>query len=244
MKVLPTTTDVAPSRAATPPTASRRRTLEKLFRHPAAQNIDWDDALALFEAIGDVEHKNNDKWFFQIGSEHQVMHQPHGKDLTGDEVIELRKFLQRAGWSAQGEMFRPVASRVDRPSLLVAVDHHQARIYRISADKHDISRKQIKPYDPHHFLHHLTHKDQDRERGQRAPEDPDFYVRITAGLAGSGDIVVVGHGAGHSNAAHRLIEHLQQHAPDIYARVVREAVADLSSITSAQLLALAAQTPC
>ena len=73
MKVSHTAIDSTLSVVATPPTASHRRTLEKLFRHPAAQNLDWDDALALFEVIGDVEHKNNDKWLFQIGAEHQPL---------------------------------------------------------------------------------------------------------------------------------------------------------------------------
>jgi hypothetical protein len=244
MKVSHTAIDSTLSVVATPPTASHRRTLEKLFRHPAAQNIDWDDALALFEVIGDVEHKNNDKWLFQIGAEHQLMHQPHGKDLTGDEVIELRKFLQRAGWSAQGELTPAPASSVTMPSLMIVVDHHEAKIYRIATDARDASRKQIQPYDPHHFLHHLTHKDQDRERGQRAPEDPSFYVRITAALTGAGAIVVVGHGTGHSNAAHRLMEYLRAHSPETHARVVREVTADLSSVTPAQLLDIAGQTAC
>ena len=225
-----------------PPTASQRRTLETLFRHPAAQNIDWDDALALLEVIGDVEHKDNDKWMFQIGAERQVMHQPHGKDLTGSEVIELRKFLQRAGWSAEGEVATPAATAPRAPSLLVVMDHHEAKIYHIGTDPHDATKQEIKPYDPHHFLYHLTHKDQDRERGQRALEDPSFYVRIAAALATGGTSVVVGHGTGHSNAAHHLIEHLQKRAPETYARVVREVVVDLSSITPAQLLDIAGQT--
>lgn len=226
---------------STPPTASHRRTLEKLFRHPAARNIDWDDALALFEAIGDVEHKSNDKWMFQIGAEHQVMHQPRGKDLSGAEVIELRKFLQRAGWSAEGAVETPAATSPRAPSLMVVVDHHEAKIYHIGTDPHDATRQQIKPYDPHHFLHHLTHKDQDRERGQRAPEDPNFYAGIAAALATGGSIVVVGHGTGHSNAAHHLVEHLYAHDPETYARVVGEVVADLSSVTPAQLLEIGQQ---
>ena len=244
MKTSHAARDTTSSLASVPPTSSHRRTLEKLFRHPVAQNIDWDDALALLEVIGEVEHKNNDKWLFQIGDEHQLMHQPHGKDLTGDEVSELRKFLQRAGWSGQGELSAAAASSVLTPSLMVVVDHHEAKIYHIATDAHDATQQQIRPYDPHHFLHHLAHKDQDRERGQRAPEDPGFYVRISAALAGAGAIVVVGHGTGHSNAAHHLSEYLQKHAPETYARVVREVVADLSAVTPAQLLTIAGQTPC
>ena len=222
-----------------PPTASQRRTLGMLFRHPTAQNIDWDDALALLEVVGDVEHKDNDKWMFQIGAERQVMHQPHSKDLTGSEVIDLRKFLQRAGWSAEGEVATPAAANPRAPSLLVVVDHHEAKIYHIGTDPRDATRQEIKPYDPHHFLHHLIHKDQDRERGQRAPEDPGFNVAIATALETGGSIVVVGHGSGHSNAAHYLIENLRAHHPETYARVVGEVVADLSSVTTAQLLEIA-----
>jgi hypothetical protein len=54
----------------------------------------------------------------------------------------------------------------------------------------------------------------------------------------------VGHGTGHSNAAHHLIEHLQAHAPEVYARVVREVTCDLFGITSAQLLDIAKQAGC
>jgi hypothetical protein len=57
-------------------------------------------------------------------------------------------------------------------------------------------------------------------------------------LASAHAIVVVGHGAGHSNAADRLVEFLQLHHPDIFRKVTREVVADLSSLTPPQLLGL------
>jgi hypothetical protein len=105
----------------------------------------------------------------------------------------------------------------------------------------DVSRHVIRPYDPHHFLHHLVHKDQSRERGQRAPEEAAYYERIANAVALCGEIVVVGHGAGKSNAAHHLAEHLRSHHRETYQRIVREIAADLSSITNPQLLDLARQ---
>jgi hypothetical protein len=215
---------------------SSQRTLETLFRHPSAQNLDWNDALALFGAIGRVVHRSHDMWVLELGGAHQLIHQSHDKYLTGAEVIELRKFLHRAGWSADGAVDAPTATEQHAPFLLAAVDHHEAKIYAIGADPHDATRQEIKPYDPHQFLHHLAHKDQHRERGQRAPEDPSFYVRIKAALSHAGELVVVGHGPGQSNAAHHLIEHLAAHDPEIYARVVAETVVNLSSVTPAQLL--------
>jgi len=100
-------------------------------------------------------------------------------------------------------------------------------------------KREIKPYDPDHFLHHLTHKDQSRERGQRAPEDASFYERIGAALAAADRIVVVGHGTGKSNAAQHLTEYLRTHHRETYQRIVHEIAADLSAITAPQLLELA-----
>lgn len=227
--------------ASSPRGVLERSTLERLFSHPAAHNVHWDDAVGLFEVIGGVDHAHRDRWLFHVGTESQVLERPHTRDLTGADVIELRKLLKRAGWSAQGGSGSPGAAAAGRADLMVVVDHHEAKIYQVSRAADADVPMAIAPYDPHHFLHHLAHKDQDREPGQRAPEDLTFYAGIAAGLAKGGSIVVVGHGAGHSNAAHHLLEHLRSHVPEVYARVDREVVADLSSVTPAQLLDIARQ---
>ena len=85
----------------------------------------------------------------------------------------------------------------------------------------------------------LAHKDQPRERGQRATEDPSFYKRIAAVMDTAGRVVVIGHGKGHSNAAHHLMAYLKLHHPQTYQKVTRELVADLSSVTPPQHLVLA-----
>jgi len=219
------------------------KTLEAIFRHPSAHNLEWSDTVALIEKIGDVEQKANNEFAFKVARERHLMHKPHSKDLSGTNVGALRSFLQSAGWSATGAAPARVADIPSTlPSLLVVVDHHGAKIYHIDINGDDLSTHEIKPYDPHHFLHHLTHKDQDREKGQRAPEDSSFYQRISQALAGSERILVVGHGSGHSNAAHHLIDYIRSHDSDTYARIVDEVTADLSSITLLQLLALARKT--
>jgi glycerol dehydrogenase-like iron-containing ADH family enzyme len=124
---------------------------------------------------------------------------------------------------------------------MVVVDHHGAKIYHIQPGSGDPSPHAIAPYDPHHFLHHLTHKDQLREEGQRAPEDPGFYSGISDVLAAAGRIFVVGHGKGKSNAAWHLLEYLRMHHRETYQRVVHGVDVDLSAVTTAQLLELARQ---
>jgi hypothetical protein len=218
------------------------RTLEALFRHPTAHNLEWMDVVSLIEKIGVVQRKGNDKFTFEVSGEHYSMHKPHTKDLTGTEVVDVRHFLQRSGWTAKGQ---PQARAVSEPlplTLMVVVDHHGAKIFRIDPVSGDTSKRQITPYDPHHFLHHLVHKEQSREQGQRAPEDPGFYKQIGDALSGGGRILVVGHGTGTSNTAQHLIEYLRTHHHETYQRIVREISADLSAITSPQLLALAEET--
>jgi hypothetical protein len=217
------------------------RTLEALFRHPTAHNLEWMDVVSLIEKIGAVHQKANDKFAFDVGDQNYLMHKPHTKDLTSSEVIDLRHFLQRAGWSPEKPSHAVAHPDLEPPTLMVVVDHHGAKIYRIAPASGDTSKREITPYDPHHFLHHLTHKEQSREQGQRAPEDPSFYKRIGDALAAGGRIVVVGHGTGKSNAAQHLTEYLRTHHSETYQRIVREINADLSAVTTPQLLALAEQ---
>lgn len=242
MKITQTETgDGAPSQDRSTITGLHRRTLEAIFRHPSAHNLEWRDVIALIKKIGAADEKANSEFAFTVGGKRHLMRKPHTKDLTGSEVIELRQFLLQAGWSPES-LSQPTAHPSPAaPSLIVVVDHHGAKIYHLGITSDDAAKHEIRPYDPHHFLHHLAHKDQSREQGQRAPEDPSFYERIGKALAAGGRIVVVGHGTGKSNAAHHLTEYLRSHHPETYQRIVREVVADLSSVTTPQLLEIAQQ---
>jgi hypothetical protein len=234
----------APRTAAANPvlsslTGSHRRTLDAIFRHPTTHNLEWNDVVALIDEIGGAHEKANNEFVFEVAGEHRIVRKPHTKDLTGSEVIEIRHFLTQAGFSPEAPS-RPAAhSDPAAPALLIVADHHGAKLFHVDVGSDDVSEHAIKPYDPHHFLHHLMHKDQSRERGQRAPEEPAYYEKIAEALAQGGKIVVVGHGSGKSNAAHHLTEYLRTHHAETFGRIVREMDADLSSVTDPQLLDLA-----
>jgi hypothetical protein len=231
----------APSQQRTELHGAHLRALEAVFRHPAAQNLEWMDVLGLIARIGVVNEKGDNKFAFDVGGQHLQMHKPHSKDLTSSEVADLRHFLQRAGWSPQGPSQSAAGPEPAAPTLMVVIDHHGAKIYRIDPARGVDAKREIRPYDPHYFLHHLTHKEESRQQGQRAPEDAAFYQQIGDALAAGGGIVVVGHGTGKSNAAEHLIEYLRTHRRDTYERIVREIGTDLSATTTPQLLALAEQ---
>lgn len=124
--------------------------------------------------------------------------------------------------------------------MVVALDHHQARLFTIESTSE--TSRTLRPYDPHHFLHHLSHTQQPQLRGQREPEEPNYYSQIAAALAPARRIVVLGHGTGHSNAAARLAEVLRDKHREVFNRVVAVRTVDLSATTEPQLLALALQT--
>ncbi|WP_419759861.1 hypothetical protein [Acidisoma sp.] len=213
---------------------SGRRTLDSLYAHPLARNLEWTDVMALFREAGSVERKANDETVLQLGGEQQMLRRPHSKDLTLDEVMEIRHFLTRVGMSPQR------AATAD--NFLVTIDHHEAHVYHLDLSASDPANNVIKPADPHHFLHHLTHKDQTRERGQRAAEDATYYERIAQAVAGAvphGKIVVIGHGEGHSDAGHHLIAWIKLHHAEVARHVIGEVTADLSSATPPQLLNIA-----
>ncbi len=219
-------------------------TLEAVYQHPLSHNLEWSDVVTLFTALGEVKHKSNNEMAFEIGGEHHLVRKPHSKDLTASEVMDFRHLLTRTGWSpatktdsaikSDGSSATPAVNQ----DLLVAIEHHEARLYHLDIRSSNPEDDVIRPYDPHGFLHHLSHKDQSRERGQRATEDPSFYSRIAEEIVSAGRVVVVGHGEGHSNAAHHLIEYLKLHHPESFQKVTCEVVADLSSLTPPQLLAL------
>jgi hypothetical protein len=220
---------------------AHRHTLEEIFRHPQAHNLEWRRVVALVAEIGAVEEKPDNEFVFEIAGKRHVMHRPHHKDLTSDGLIELRRFLTLAGVSAEPASEPAAQPNMSAPSLLVVVDHHGAKIFHVDVASDEPSEHVIKPYDPHGFLHHLIHKNQPRERGQRAPEEPAFYEEIADAIAQGGKIVVVGHAEGKSNAAHHLTEYLKKHRRETWQRIAGEVSADLSSIKLPQLLELSRQ---
>ena len=215
---------------------AHRRTLEAIFRHPSAHNLAWNDVLGLIGSIGETHEKANSTFVFEIAGNRYLMRKPHTKDLTNDEVTDLRHFLMQAGALSQHSSEPTTQLDLVAPDILIVVDHHVTKIFHVDVMSDDASTHVIRPYDPHHFLHHLSHKDQSRERGQRAPEEPAYYEQIAEAVVRGGKIAVVGHGIGKSNAAHHLTEYLRSHHPETYKRVVAETVCDLSAITTPQLL--------
>jgi len=223
-----------------------RGTIEALYEHPLSHNLEWSAVVALFEKLGTVDHKSHNEIAFGLGSEHHRVHKPHGKDLTTTDVMAFRHMLTRAGWNPETPTSKAKAGTSDAVAaaalqpfdLLVVMDQREARLYHLDVRSADLVDHVIRPYDPHHLLHHVSHNDQAHEQRQRTPENHAFYESIAQAVSSARAIVLIGHGTGRSNAAHHMIEFLQQRHPAMASRVLCEVVADLSSLSAPQLLDL------
>jgi hypothetical protein len=221
--------------------AAHRRTLDAIFHHPVPHNLSWLDTLNLLTHLGSAEEKADGKYSLTIEGQHLIFHKPHSKHLDAREVTELRRYLASAGISPQNPYGMAPATEPPTVDVVALIDHHGAKLYRI-----DLSSTQageaVKPYDPHHFLHHLHHREELREQGQRAPEDLTFYDRIAEALRDADRIVLLSHGTGESDAGQILAERLEKKHPSVYARIVRQADVNSSAMTEAEIIAYARQT--
>jgi hypothetical protein len=209
-----------------------RRTLDAIFQHPLSHNLSWRAVVSLFDAIGGADEKHDGAFLFRLGDAHLWMKTPHTKDLTGDEVIDLRHFIVRSGWSPDAAPSQQ-DRRPSEPGLIVVIDHAGAKVYRIDADSD--GEHEAAP-EPKHLLHHVDRKAHDKDREETYPNDERFFEGVAAAASGNGKIVVIGHGKGQSNEADHWSAYLKAHHKETYARIVREIVADLPRLTTPELL--------
>jgi len=219
-------------------TGADRRTLDAIFRHPLAHNLSWREVVALMRAIGGANEKQNGDVLLHVGSEQLSMKTPHTKDLSVSDIMDLRHFLTRAGWSPDAAAPPPDASRseADAESLIVVIDHASAQVYRIDLFADDADG--VTAHDPRQLLHHLERKQHDEDRDETYPADDRFFEEVSAAVSTGGPIVVIGHGKGQSNEAAHLTAYLKRRHPETYLRILREIVADLPRLTTPERLKL------
>jgi hypothetical protein len=212
-------------------TVAERRVLERIFQHPVSHNLSWREVFELFRATGKVEHAHNGNVVLKIGSHHLTFEPAHHKDLSADDVMALRHFLTKAGWTPTSmPASNPDPSVHDR---VIVIDHSGARVYPAGFDHGPT------PDELHHLHHHIlaTHHDADREEGY--PSDTHFFEAIAKTMPDEGHIIIISHGKGQSNEGDHLMAHMASHQGDVHARVAGQIVADLPHTTVPQLLALA-----
>jgi hypothetical protein len=206
---------------------------QNLMHGKLPRSMRWAEAVELVEHLGQVQPQGGEEFAFRIGAERELFRRPRNADLGIDEVSRLRKFLKAAsGESAESQAVQSLRT-------VVVVDHHVARVFQDMNLRRPESEVAIKPYDPHHFHHHLIHRKEAHYEGDRVPEETSFYGEIVEALDPAKEIILIGHGVGKSSAVDVLIDYLRKHRSDIAERVKATEIADLSALTEPQIEALA-----
>ena len=74
-----------------------RITVQKVFGHPLNHNIKWQDVCVLLERFGGVHETHNGNWAVTVDGEILSFGSSRARDLSEDQVIKVRRFLQSQG---------------------------------------------------------------------------------------------------------------------------------------------------
>lgn len=212
--------------------------LDLIFRHPVPHNLAWQDVLTFVGHIGRAEEKHDGKWLFKIDGLERIFHAPHGPHIEPAELVKLREFLSELGFLANTRGQPYLDGQNVAAVKMVLIDHHAAAVYDLRGGD-CVHIATVRPHDPHHFLHHLTHRDQPRAEGQRAPEDPAFYDSLIDALRGADAAVLIGHATGTSAAVEVLAKWLRAERGRAPARIVEVTHTNTSAYTEPELAKLA-----
>jgi hypothetical protein len=76
----------------------QRDTLSRIFQKDTNYNVEWHDVVSLLEAVGSIEQRHDDMFVFRIGQQTEVLRRPSGKDIDGQQLVDLRRILTSAGY--------------------------------------------------------------------------------------------------------------------------------------------------
>jgi hypothetical protein len=204
-----------------------RHIYEAIFRRPTAHNLEWHDVRSLLEAVAVVTAGDKGSMRVTRNGHTVTMQTPKHKDTPADVVQDIRRFLQA---SIAPEDASPAAAT----DLLVIIDHHEAKVYRV--ESRGAVPQILVPFDPHGYGRHL-HSAHEWTDGKRQPERKSYYEAVARTLAGAERIVLFGVGTGRSSAMDQLMADLTAHHPAVSVKVIAAVVVDAHHTSEHQLLA-------
>jgi hypothetical protein len=119
--------------------------------------------------------------------------------------------------------------------IAAAVEHDQTRIWLL----HEPARDPVQVIEREEVQH--THMRGGQERHQHSSEvnEVPYFANVLNALDGASHVVLMGHGAGNSNTASRLVEYANSHHSTLKDRIITAGPVDFSALSNGQLLALA-----
>jgi hypothetical protein len=83
--------------------SNHRDTLSQVFQHPISHNIEWHAVLSLLEQVGTVDRQHDGKFHVTLGDETETFERPKDKDITAQQVVDVRRMLANAGYEPKSD---------------------------------------------------------------------------------------------------------------------------------------------
>jgi hypothetical protein len=204
-----------------------RRTLDAVFAHPTAHNLAWSDVVSLLGKLGMVTDEANGKLRTTVAG-HSVSFEPEGSQIPEADVLALRRFLRTVGVTPQAPAAPtpPAAARPQPRRAAVVMTYRDAQVHS------DGPTVRVEPFDPPGRLQHM-HEKAGQWRGFYHQPQPEYFARIADAVKGFDEVLLLGHGTGHSNAMMQLVTYLERREPELALRVVGGVDLDVGDLTDA-----------
>ena len=92
----------------------------------------------------------------------------------------------------------------------------------------------VEPLDPRGHLQHM-HEKSGQRRGHYHRPQPEYFARIADAVRAADEVLLLGHGKGHSNAMMQLVAYLDRREPELAQRVVGGVDLDVGDLTDADI---------
>jgi hypothetical protein len=206
-----------------------RRTLSSVFAHPTVHNLAWSDVVSLVAQVGTATDEPNGKLRTSIGGR-SVSWEREGPQLSEADVLALRKFLETVGVTPEAPAARPLRAPAGPQPRRAAV----VMTYRDAQVHGDGPTVVVEPFDPKGRLQHM-HEKAGQWRGFYHEPQPEYFARIADAVRGFDEVILLGHGKGHSNAMMQLVAYLDQREPELAERVVGGVDLDVGDLSDVQV---------
>jgi hypothetical protein len=92
--------------------------------------------------------------------------------------------------------------------------------------------------DPKGYYHKVSHR-AGNPRGTYEPDSQEYWREISDALAPAALILLLGHGQGRANASHHFVTYVEEHRPEVAAKIVADVRVDIDALTDEQVFRLA-----
>lgn len=119
--------------------------------------------------------------------------------------------------------------------VVAAIDFRHTIFYATDADSGERPTSVVAD-DPKGYYHKVSHR-AGNPRGTYEPDSQEYWREISDALAPA--ILLLGHGQGRANASHHFVAYVEEHRPEIAAKIVADVRVDLDALTDEQVFRLA-----